>query len=179
MYINHSGGAAGADTYWEILGEKYNVKTIAYSFNGHKSSSKNIKILTKDELLIADELLIKTNKILKRKFPTKSEYVNNLLRRNYYQILNAEEIFAITRIDNNKLVEGGTGWAVHMCNFFENKNCYVFDMNSNRWYRYINHIPTEIDIPHLTQNFAGIGARDINEKGIKQINLVYEKSFTN
>ena len=49
-YICHSGGCAGADMMWETEGNKYGVKTIAYSFYNHQQDSSNQKILTVEEL---------------------------------------------------------------------------------------------------------------------------------
>jgi hypothetical protein len=49
-YVNHSGGAAGADMEWEIQGRPYGVKTNAYSFGNHTQYSKNQCKLTLDEL---------------------------------------------------------------------------------------------------------------------------------
>jgi hypothetical protein len=43
-YTNHTGGAKGSDTAWEILSKKYNIETISYSFKNHHSLSSNNKI---------------------------------------------------------------------------------------------------------------------------------------
>ena len=49
-YVCHSGGCPGSDMEWEDEGNKYGVKTIAYSFYNHIQDSANQKILTVDEL---------------------------------------------------------------------------------------------------------------------------------
>ncbi len=51
-YVCQSGGALGSDLEWETQGANYGVETIAYSFKGHNSKSKNLKVLTEDELAI-------------------------------------------------------------------------------------------------------------------------------
>ncbi len=178
-YVNHSGGARGSDSEWDNIGREYGMYVNNHYYaEGEKTPKGNIP-LTKKQLLEADPYLIQVNKILKRRFPTKNEYVNNLLRRNYYQVIGSEAIFAIASITNN-LVDGGTGWAVHM-GIFMNRNVYVFDQRKNQWFTWSNVFPNpkfiECDVPVLTMMFAGIGTREIDENGLKAIRNVYENSI--
>lgn len=176
MYTNHSGGAVGADTYWETIGKNYNVSTKAYSFKGHKSSSENLIILTDKELKEADEHVIKANQTLKRFFPIHKPWIANLLRRNWYQVKNSEVIVAISTFDSKGQVKGGTAWATQMA-IDNKKTVYVFDQENNQWFLWSDELKKYIPyqaIPFLSYNFAGIGTRDINENGILAINNVYQ-----
>lgn len=173
-FINHSGGAVGADTQWDIIGKEFGmINNKHYYFEGFKTPNGNtsIPINLKNE---ADSKLKATNKTLGRTFPTSNEYVNNLLRRNWWQVKNSDAIFAISSITDNK-VDGGTGWAVHMA-IAENKPVYVFDQNQNKWFTWNNGKFIETTTPVLTKNFAGIGTREINEKGKQAIRNVYSKT---
>ncbi len=174
-YTNHSGGAVGSDTQWDVIGKEFGMITNKhYYFEGFKTPNGNtaIPIELKKE---ADEKLKAANKTLGRKFPTSKEYVNNLLRRNWWQVKNSDAIFAIATITDNK-VDGGTGWAVHMA-IAENKPVYVFDQKINKWFTWNNNKFIESAIPRLTKNFAGIGTREINESGKQAIRNVYEASI--
>ena len=182
-YICHSGGAPGSDMFWENEGIKYGVKTIAYSFYRHVQSSKNQKILTAEELNEGFEVVKIANKTLKRSPERQYQYIQNLLSRNWFQVKNSDAIFAISRkfVIDRKIVDGGTGWAVQMA--VDNKKpVFVFDQNTKSWYTF-NYTTNEFDmidyIPKLTENFAGIGTREINEDGINAIKEVYEKNFGN
>lgn len=173
---NHSGGAIGADTAWDEIGKEFGmVNNNHYYFEGFKTPNGNtsIPIEQKNE---ADAKLKKANETLHRRFPTSKEYVNNLLRRNWWQVKNSDAIFAISSITDNK-VDGGTGWAVHMA-IGENKPVYVFDQKIKQWFTWngSSFIPTEI--PTLTKNFAGIGTREINDAGKQAIREVYQKTVT-
>lgn len=44
--ICHSGGCPGSDMEWENQSSKYDIKTIAYSFQGHVQEGKYPKILS-------------------------------------------------------------------------------------------------------------------------------------
>ena len=65
-YICHSGGCEGSDMMWETIGEKYGVKTIAYSFYNHVQSSKGQKILSLAELKEGYDAVLVADKTLKR-----------------------------------------------------------------------------------------------------------------
>lgn len=173
-YTNHSGGAIGADTMWDSIGAEYGmVKNNHYYIEGQKTPKGNVS-LSQEIALEADDKLRAANVMMKRKFPTSSEKTNNLLRRNWAQVKNAEAVFAIATIKNN-IVQGGTGWAVHMA-INENKPVYVFDQNQEKWFTSDGGSFFEIETPILTPNFAGIGTREINKKGIQAIRDVYEKT---
>ena len=174
-FTNHSGGAVGSDTQWDIIGKTFGmVNNKHYYFEGYNTPNGNtaIPINLKNE---ADEKLKAANETLGRRFPTSKEYVNNLLRRNWWQVKNSDAIFAISSITDNK-VDGGTGWAAHMA-IAENKPVYVFDQNKNKWFTWSNNKFVEVDTPVLTKNFAGIGTRNINEAGKQAIKEVYEKTI--
>ncbi len=82
---------------------------IHYSFSNHYGNNhKNSLILNYRELIEADNYIKKANIFLKRIFPTRCEYVNNLIRRNYYQIKNSNRIYAVSHIlKNTKLSVSG------------------------------------------------------------------------
>jgi hypothetical protein len=181
-YTCHSGGCPGSDMEWEIQGEKYGVVTVAYSFKGHKQEGKNPKILTGAELNEGWEHVLIANKNLKLYPQGQSTYVKSLLSRNWFQVKNATAIFAIGKFRNNKVVDGGTGWAVQMA--IDNKKpVFFFNQPTNAWYSGTNYDGNgvgyfiEIDgIPTLTQDFAGIGTREIEQNGKNAIRMVYEKN---
>jgi hypothetical protein len=169
-FVLHSGGAVGSDSYWGEIGEKYGVKINHYYGEDMKTPKGNVSV-SKEELAEADEHLKKANKTLKRSFPTKNDYVNNLLRRDWSQVKHADAVFAIGTITNG-LVDGGTGWAVQMA-IDNGKPVYVFDQNKEQWFKYENGNWEEWVVPYLTENFAGIGTRGINEAGKKAIEQAY------
>ena len=173
-FTNHSGGAKGSDTYWGEVGKKYGVGSNHYHAIGAKTPSGNTPI-SEEMLKEADPHLEKANETLKRTYPTSNEYVNNLLRRNWWQVKNSDAVFAVGHLVRG-IVEGGTGWAVQMA-IDNGKPVYVFDQVRNKWYKNINNKWSESEVPTLTKNFAGIGTRELNDTGRKAIEAVYEKTF--
>jgi len=178
-YICHSGGALGADTEWEIQGKKYGVYTIAYSFYNHNQKGENPKVLAVPELEEGFQHVLEANKTIKRNPQGTFQYIKNLLSRNWFQVKNSDAIFAVSKFLKNPIVNGGTGWAVQMA-IDNRKPVYFFDQENNKWntFNYETMMFDEMtNIPKLTENFAGIGTRDINENGINAIKQVYENTF--
>jgi hypothetical protein len=181
-YTNHSGGCEGADMAWETAGLSYGVKTIAYSFKGHKQYGANPYIMTNEELLEGWEACKIASVTLNRSLHSlRSTYVRSLICRNWYQVKHAETIFAIGMLvrGSDTLVDGGTGWAVQMA--VDNKKpVYLFEQNLKCWMEYdeILELFVRIDYtPMLTDHFAGIGTRAITDDGLQAILEVYQETF--
>ncbi len=189
--VCHSGGAPGADTEWEVGGDPFGVKTYAYSYKTPKHQSPN-KVEISDEDY--NEGVVEVNKANKWLNRYGIHKYMNLLARNWTQVKYSEQIFAIGTIirpgDKNTkgyynkgkydIVDGGTGYAV-MMGINNNREVFVFDQIRNKWFRwsYSTYSFIEMsDVPKITtQNFAGIGTREIKPNGISAIRDVYNKTF--
>ena len=168
-YVNHSGGAIGSDTVWGELSGQYGAVSEHY-WHGKRTENGNHEI-TEEEFEEGKEHVLEANKTLHRQ-PNK--YMD-LLARNYSQVKNADEIFAIGHF-KNKVVDGGTGWAVQMA-MDVGKIVNFYDQDRDVWGRYCNGKWKRSDTPVLTKNFAGIGTRKLNDKGWMAIKEVCIKTF--
>lgn len=184
-----SGGADGADYQWAKYANMRDHAIIHWTFDGHKSKcpEQHIVQLSTEQLMSADKFVRRANKSLKRKFPSKNDFVNNLLRRNYYQVQWASAVYAISSLDKDGLVDGGTGWAtqMYMDRFlydreeFENCCLYLYDQVDEKWltwrgkWSYIDVPPT----PHGI--YAGIGTRKITSNAIEKIKELYNGQYQN
>ena len=163
-YTNHSGGAYGGDTFWDIIGRKFGVTNHRhYKDSGNQNLSQQLKnsgvkatVLSKEQM---DEARVAVENLLGKKYSDTLE--GNLQVRNYYQVINSDGIFAIASLKDSNSVTGGTNTAIQL-GIKLNKPTYVWDINSERWYRFDDLDGfVETDTPTLTKNFAGIGSRDI------------------
>lgn len=188
----HSGGAIGSDTFWENEGVKYGVKTKAYSYKTSYHTSTNKVEISEEDYKEGQVEVNKANKWLNRYGIHK--YMN-LLARNWAQVKYSEQIFAIGTIikpgDKNSkgyynkgkydMVDGGTGYAV-MMGINNSKEVFVFDQIRDKWFRwsYLTQHFVECNCPEITtQNFAGIGTRELKNNGIEAIKSVYNQTFKN
>lgn len=189
--VCHSGGADGSDTYFNKIGKIYGVRTIDYTYKTKYHNSDDAFEISDDDYHEGIIEVNKANKILNRFGIHK--YMN-LLSRNWAQVKYSDVIYAIGVIiepgDKSKkgyynkskydVVDGGTGYAVQM-GINNNKDVYVFDQNIGIWYRWsytsLRFVELKKDIKILSNNFAGIGTREINEIGIKAIEELYKNTF--
>ena len=187
----HSGGATGSDSYWESIGANFGVKTRAYSYQTKYHTSPNkIEISEEDYKEGVDEIN-KANKHMDRFGINK--YMN-LLARNWAQVKYSTQVFAIGTIVEPgakspkgyyskakiQTVDGGTGYAVMMA-INNLREVFVFDQRQLKWLRWSYSTMSFIELKETpkikTQNFAGIGTREITADGIKAIEEVYQKTF--
>lgn len=181
---NHSGGAQGADLEWDRIGREFGVT------NHRHYRPSDLKNMTPVEKVMMLKDVEAAAKALGR--PTDFKGVE-LVHRNWFQIMNGDAIFAISRIiepgetdfkgfmnnTGKQIVAGGTGWAVEMA-IQKGKGVAVYDMNTDLWYFWDHNYNKfmSIDfIPTLTKAFAGIGSRQLTPNGIKAIRDVYKATF--
>ena len=166
---NHSGGAYGADTFFDSIGRDFNVLNHNHykSPNDAKVSAtlKNAgveaKVLTDKQMDEAyralDKLTGKTNSRNK---------INDLLARNYFQVKNADAVYAIAPLNERGTdVKGGTSYAVNYAKRMK-KPIYVWDINTESWFKWAGKSFVSTETPKLTRNFAGIGSRDIQNYNV-------------
>lgn len=187
--VCHSGGALGSDSFWEEEGAEFGVVTRAYSYKTKTHKSPNKIEISDQDFSEGVEAIRIANKTLMR---FGIEKYMNLLARNWSQVKYSDEIFAIgTIVEPGKkgsrgynkskfsIVDGGTGWAVQMA-IDNRKAVWVFDQKKDNWFRwsYTSESFIVCDTPKITtQNFAGIGTREIEQNGILAIQEVYKLTF--
>lgn len=187
----HSGGADGSDFFFfETFGAKIGVKTRAYSYKTPKHISLNKVEISEEDYQEGIVQVNKANHWLNR-FGI-SKYMN-LLARNWCQIKYSRQVIAIGIIvspgeksakgyycrSKYQCVDGGTGYAVQMA-IDNNRDVWVFDQKKEKWFRwsYSSMSFVECECPKImTQDFAGIGTRQLLPCGIQAIKNVYKKTF--
>lgn len=187
----HSGGAKGADFFFfETIGAEYGVKTRAYSYKTEYHKSDNKVEITEEDYKEGIKMVTIANRTLNRYGIAK--YMH-LLARNWAQVKYSTDIFAIGYIikpgkkgkkgfynkSGVEVVDGGTSYAVQMA--IDNKKAvFVFEQDLEKWFRwsYTSESFVETKVPKInTQDFAGIGTREIKPNGIEAIKEVYNLTF--
>ena len=170
----HSGGAVGADTWFAMHAQQRGSQTNAYYY-GEKTPTGNYEISREDY----EEGVVhvrKANETLGRK---NIEKYMNLLARDWIQVKYSDAVFAVSTLQSDKTVNGGTGWAVQMA-IDVHKPVFVFDQNKNSWFQFDYNKGVFVayrGVPDLTTNFAGIGTRELNKLGSRAIDKLFEKAF--
>ena len=186
----HTGGALGSDSYFEKLSIEYGISVRAYSYKTKYHNSPNKVEISEEDYLDGVSEVNRANKFLNRWGIHK--YMN-LLARNWQQVKYSKQIIAIGRIVNpgqktskgycrstGQSVDGGTGYAIQM-GINNMRDIWVFDQFMEKWFRwsYSSMSFVESECPSIMSNdFAGIGTREINQSGINAIEDVFRKTFS-
>lgn len=153
-----SGGAQGADLCWGQNALLHGHDVIHFSFDGHKTQAPKDTILrlSSNELDEATEPLKLANKKLQRALVRGKPWIYNLLSRNWFQVREAESLYAVGQLNNQAIVrdlsefllgpeiffdkaqellgvQGGTSWAIQM--FYDRNidgNIYFYDQENNK-----------------------------------------------
>lgn len=167
-----SGGAEGADLQFGMCAGKLGHTVIHWSFRGHKTQAPGEEVieLTDEQLAEVLPMLRRANKGVGRKVPRPGTYVYNLLARNWYQVRDAERVYAVSHFDDEGKVAGGTCWATQM--FIDRHSgaaceCYVFDQDQEQWFVWggaRGWITTD-NVPQPYGVWAGIGSRKLKNSG--------------
>lgn len=204
--VGHSGGAAGADTKWDEIGQEFGPIKFKHYYTGERSDKNapkgNVDIT---DTPIAVEGASKVAQAAAAMWGYKYKTMKDQrLIRNWAQVANSDAVFAIAPIgkegdywgeDMGKKVEerrvlakdavqGGTGYAVEMA-IQAGKPVYVYnDPNAKAqsdlpkgWYIWDGSKFVAIETPKLTRNFAGIGSRNMSAEAEQAIRDVYTNTF--
>lgn len=176
-YYMYSGGAEGSDKFWAATAIDYGIppNNISHFWHGQRTPFGNVQ-LTDLQLDEGWQHVLVANVKLKRK----PHNYKSLLGRNWFQVYNAEAVFAVAESVRYDTVKGGTGWAVQMA-IDKQKPVYVFDQEADAWLKYSYQLNKFIltPTPILTTRFAGIGTRKLQANGEQAIIDVFEATFNN
>lgn len=185
----------GGDSIWSQLAMAEGINVTTYSPQDYDN-------LSAKEMKEADAAYEQASKDMKRTFIPKPDKSNNesdeklndkskLVRRDYMQIKNADQVFALGRILNpgiigsrgrnnadHQVVDGGTGYGVQMA-INLGKEVHVFDENENSWFVWDKKSNSFVktNTPVITGNFAGIGSRKLNNNSAKAAKDVFNRSI--
>jgi hypothetical protein len=200
-FTNHSGGAYGGDTFWDIIGREFGVTNhMHYKDAGNTNLSQKLRnagvkatVLTEEQMDFARQKvkeLLGIDYSIKSTDTEKQILQKNLQVRNFYQVYNADAVFAVAKLNSeDNGVKGGTNTAVQL-GIKLDKPVYVWDINSEQWYVFDKNAETlsgesnpsfveyyatdnegrvlDSNIPTLTKNFAGVGSRDIENYNVQK-----------
>jgi hypothetical protein len=173
----YSGGHLGAETFFGECAEKFGVKEVTYSFEGHLiKREKNVKFLSEEELKRGDISMEIVSGHMHRSY-SNSAAIRSVFQSIFHMINNGQQIFAIGVVQDDNTVKGGTGWGVELGKFF-NRDVHVYDTVKDCWMtwrhgEWIMETPTIIE-----KTFVGTGTRNLTEESRKAIEDLFNRSFT-
>ena len=171
-----SGGHKGAEAEFGRCAEKWGVRQVTLSYEGHVMEySKNVEVLAPAELLKGDVSMEIVSKRMGRTY-TSIEQIRTVCQLIFHMVSRSYVVFAVGWIQGDDTVQGGTGWGVELAKFF-NRPVSVFDQAEERWERWdgthwVRALPLIEERP-----FAATGTRNLSDAGRAAIRELFERSF--
>ena len=174
--ILYSGGHKGAEAEFGRCAEKWGVRQVTLSYDGHVMEySKDVEVLPPAELLKGDVSMEIVSKRLGRTY-TSLEQIRTVCQLIFHMVSRSYAVFAVGWIQGDDTVQGGTGWGVELAKFF-NRPVSVFDQARHGWFTWKDGHWSP-DTPTIPERpFAATGTRNLNDEGRRAIALLFERSF--
>lgn len=173
-----SGGSRGAEAEFGECAERWGMREVNYSFEGHRVlvRQRGVVVLTEAELNRGDFSLVYASKRLNRQL-TDIPLVRNVLKTIWHQITYATQVFAVGIIQDDNTVRGGTGWGVELARLWK-KSLFVYDQERKSWFSWSGRA-WEITQPPVisAESFAGVGTQSLTEEGRRAIAELFTRSF--
>jgi hypothetical protein len=173
-----SGGSRGAEAEFGECAERWGLREVNYSFEGHRMlvRQRGVVVLSDEELNRGDFSLLYASKRLHRQL-TDIPLVRNVLKTIWHQITYASQVFAVGKIQDDNTVRGGTGWGVELARLWK-KPLFVFDQDRKSWFGWTGRAWEMIQPPAIsTESFAGVGTQSLTDEGRKAIGELFVRSF--
>ncbi len=176
QFTLYSGGHRGAEEEFGKLAEKYGVKEVNFSFEGHNIHRKEgVWPLTPEELKKGDISMDIVSARMGRSF-SKADKIRKVIQSIFHMVNNGYQIFAVGWILPDNSVKGGTGWGVELGKLF-NRPLFVYEQDRKAWFSWIDNSWQMVSplISHKT--FAGTGTRNITEDAKQALADLFQRSF--
>jgi len=175
-YTLYSSGLKGAEATFAEAAEKYGLRDVVFSFEGHKlTRNKNVVILDKAQLERGDISMELASRMLNRTY-YETDKIRKVLQTIFHMVNSGHQVFVIGAIQEDGSVKGGTGWAVELAKMF-NRPLHVFDQPQKKWFTWNKGWTDEGDPRIEYDTFVGSGTRYLNDAGREAIAKLFSDSF--
>jgi hypothetical protein len=174
-YTLYSSGLKGAEATFGEMAEKFGIKDVVYSFDGHKlSRDNNVVILKKEQLERGDISMELASRMLNRTY-YETDKIRKVLQTIFHMVNSGHQVFVVGAIQEDGSVKGGTGWAVELAKMF-NRPLHVFDQPQKKWFTW--KAGWKEDTPRIEYDtFVGSGTRYLSDAGYDAIEKLFSDSF--
>ncbi|MFO7749987.1 MAG: hypothetical protein R6U68_06150 [Desulfobacteraceae bacterium] len=172
----YSGGHRGAESEFGRQAERYGIKEVNFSFEGHNiERDSGVQVLTPEELEKGDVSMDIVSARMSRNFSRVSK-IRRVIQSIFHMVNNGYQVFVVGWILPDNTVKGGTGWAVELARLF-NRPVFVYEQDRKAWFSWINNAWQEVTpiISHKT--FAGTGTRNLSQDAVKALEDLFDRSF--
>ena len=174
--VLYSGGHRGTESEFGRQAERWGVREVTLSFEGHvMERDRNVRVLSEEELRQGDVSMEIVSRHMGREYH-QADRIRRVLQSIFHMVVPAYHVFAVGWIQPDGTIKGGTGWGVELAKFF-NRPVSVFDQGRNQWFTWAEGrwAPDQPTIPE--QTIAATGTRELTEEGRQAIEDLFTRSF--
>jgi hypothetical protein len=175
-FTMYSGGHKGAEAEFGIQAERYGIREVNFSFEGHKMErDRGMRFLGPADLEKGDVSMEIVSLRLGRNF-SEVGMIRKVIQSIFHMVNNGFQVFAVGWIQNDNTVKGGTGWGVELAKLF-NRPVSVYDQDRGSWFTWIDNdwVAETPVISH--KSFCGTGTRNLTTEGRAAIEDLFVRSF--
>lgn len=174
--VLYTGGHKGTEAEFGRNAERWGIRQVTFSFEGHQMEyTKDVKLLTEEDLRKGDVSMEIVSKRMGRTY-AKAEKIRRVIQSLFHIVNSGYQVIAVGWIQSDDTVKGGTGWGVELAKLF-NRPLSVYDQDRRQWFIWQNNrwIPDNPVVSHKT--FAATGTRYLTEEGVAAVRDLFERSF--
>jgi len=177
QFTLYSGGHKGTEAAFGRMAEKYGVKEITFSFDGHNlERGAGVRLLNQEELEKGNISMDIVSTRLSRSF-SKGNKIRKVIQSIFHMVNNGYQVFAVGWILPDKTVKGGTGWGVELGKLF-NRPIFVYEQDRKEWFSWVDNDWQQVTPVIHHKTFSGTGTRNLTEDAVKAIEDLFQRSFS-
>jgi len=172
----YSGGHKGAESEFGRLAERWGIREVNFSFEGHTiERTRGVQVLSPEALDKGDVSMEIVSARMGRTY-SKADKIRKVIQSIFHMVNKGYHVIAVGWIQSDDTVKGGTGWGVELGKLF-NRPLSVYDQERKGWFSWVDNqwVPETPVIKADT--FVGTGTRNLTEDGHQAIKDLFEKSF--
>ncbi|MFZ7127990.1 MAG: hypothetical protein ACOWWM_17670 [Desulfobacterales bacterium] len=172
----YSGGHEGAEAEFGRNAERWGIREINFTFEGHAiARDRGVTVLSPDALRKGDISMEIVSLRMGRSY-TREKEIRPIIQTLFHVVNMGYQVFSVGWIQPDDTVKGGTGWGVELAKWFK-RPISVYDQERNAWFGW-NEYRWEPEIPVIRHNsIAGTGTRNLTEAGGLAIRELFDRSF--
>jgi hypothetical protein len=174
--VLYSGGHRGTEAEFGRQAERWGVREVTLSFEGHAMErDRGVRVLGEEELREGDVSMEIVSRHMGRTYH-RADRIRRVIQSIFHMVVPAYHVFAVGWIQPDGTIKGGTGWGVELAKFF-NRPVSVFDQGRNQWFTWGegHWEPDDPTIPE--QTIAATGTRELSDEGRQAIEELFTRSF--
>ena len=176
QFTLYSGGHRGAEEEFGKLAEKFGIKEVNFSFDGHNLQREaGVWVLSPEELKKGDISMDIVSARMGRSF-SKADKIRKVIQSIFHMVNNGYQIFVVGWILPDNTVKGGTGWGVELGKLF-NRPLFVYEQDRKAWFSWIDNAWQMVTPVISHKTFAGTGTRNLTEDAKQALEDLFKRSF--